>query len=473
MFSKIAFPLFFAASLYAQSSSLDQILARLDRLESENQKLLEEVHKLRQELKAAPNAAPPGAAATAGSPSESVSSASSPSASTPSASTPPVSASVPPIEERVDVIERRMAEVDQTKVRASERFPLTISGMALFNAFSNGKYGGALQDPLTAAVNPGPRVVGASFRQTVLGLRYDGPEAFAGGKISGALDLDLWGGDSTSLNHLIRMRTATIRIDWQRTSVSVGQDKPLISPRDPDSLAQVAFSPFTAAGNPWLWQPQVRVEQRFSVSETSGVRLQGSLYQTRESFNNLPAAYQSSTVGARPGWEGRAEFWKRWGDQQKLEVASGFHTSFSRVDGESIPSEAFSFDWLVDPLPRWEITGAFYRGQNLAGIGGAGGITLLPNEMLTAVHQNSGWIQSSFRLTPRLKVNAFAGDQSLRPADLLNGALQNNLAWGGNLMFHLAPNVIASFEALQLRTKYMNIGLRVNDHYDLAIAYLF
>jgi hypothetical protein len=132
-----------------------------------------------------------------------------------------------------------------------------------------------------------------------------------------------------------------------------------------------------------------------------------------------------------------------------------------------------SFDWLVDPLPRVEITGAFYRGQNLSTIGGGSGITLFGNDTLAGIHQVSGWIQTSYRLTPRLKLNGFAGEQSDRPGDLANAALRSNLAWGGNLMFHLAPNVIASLEALQLRTKFLNSGLRINDHYDLAIAYLF
>lgn len=440
---KLAFLLFFAASLYAQQTPtpLDQILARLDRLESENQKLLDEVRQLRQELKVAPVTSPPE--------------------------------TTPPLQERVEILERRSDEVDQTKVQASQRFPVTVTGMALFNAYSNGKNGGPQQDPLSASLNSGARVSGATFRQTVIGLRYDGPEMVGGGKISGAVDLDLWGGDSTSLNHLIRLRTATIRLDWLRTSVSIGQDKPLIAPRDPDSLAQVAFSPFTGAGNPWLWQPQARLEQRFSLSKTSGLILQGSIYQTRETFPNLPASYQSSTSASRPGWEGRAEFWKHWGNQQKLEIASGFHTSFSKVDSTSIPSDTVSFDWLIDPLPRLEITGAFYRGQNLASIGGGAGITLLANGELTGVHQTSGWIQTSFRLTSRLKLNGFAGEQSDRPADLLNANIRSNLAWGGNLIYHIAPNVITSFEALQLRTKFMNTGLRLNDHYDLAIAYLF
>jgi len=436
-----------AASVQAQTATpLDQILARLDRLESENQKLLEEVRELRQELKIAPPTSSPA---------------------------PATADAVPPLAERVDVLERRSEEVDQAKVQAAQRFPVTISGMALFNVFANGKNGGSQQDPLAATLTSGPSNSGATLRQSVIGLRYDGPETFGGGKVSGALDLDLWGGDSTSLNHLLRLRTATIRIDWTNTSVSFGQDKPLIAPRDPDSLAQVAYSPLTGAGNPWLWQPQARVEQRFALNETSGVRLQGSLYQTRESYSNLPAQYQSATVAARPGWEGRAEFWKHWGDQQKLEIATGFHTSFSKVEGASIPSDTVSFDWLVDPLPRWEITGAFYRGQNLSPIGGGSGITLLATDTLQGVRQDSGWVQNSFRITKRLKINGFAGEQSDRPSDLASAALRSNLAWGGNLMYHLAPNVVTSFEAMQLRTKYMNVGLRLTDHYDLAIAYLF
>jgi hypothetical protein len=58
----------------------------------------------------------------------------------------------------------------------------------------------------------------------------------------------------------------------------IGQDKPLISPRDPDSLAQVGLSPLTAAGNPWLWKPQVRFEHRFELGRDGGVVAQLSVY---------------------------------------------------------------------------------------------------------------------------------------------------------------------------------------------------
>ncbi len=433
---KSALILLAVSALRAQqpSPNLDQIIARLDLLESQNRKLMEEVQALRREL----------------------------------------SPAATPLAERVEILEHRTEEAAQTKVEASQRFPLAVTGMALFNVYANGRNNGGLQDPLIASATPSPSNSGATFRQTVIGLRFNGPETFLGGRVTGAVDFDLWGGDSTSLNHLIRLRTATIRLDWKNTSISVGQDKPLIAPRDPDSLAQVAFSPLTGAGNPWLWQPQARVEQRFAITENSGIRLQGSLYQTRELYGNLPANYQSAIAPSRPGWESRAEYWKKWNDSRRFELASGFHESTTHYNGESLPSRAYSFDWLLAPLPHWEITGAFYQGQNLTNIGAGGpGLSLLPGNELLAVHQTAGWVQTSWQILPRLKFNAFSGEQANRASDLANAALHRNLAWGGNFMYHLAPNVITSFEALQLRTDYLNTGVRLHNHYDIALAYLF
>ncbi len=40
-------------------------------------------------------------------------------------------------------------------------------------------------------------------------------------------------------------------------------------------------------------------------------------------------------------------------------------------------------------------------------------------------------------------------------------------------MYRVAPNVIVSLEGGQVRTAYYQSGNRLNDHYDLAIAYLF
>ena len=43
----------------------------------------------------------------------------------------------------------------------------------------------------------------------------------------------------------------------------------------------------------------------------------------------------------------------------------------------------------------------------------------------------------------------------------------------GIVMYKLAPNVVAALEASQARTEYLGSLLRLNNHYDLALAYLF
>ena len=251
------FPLLLPAQ---ERGDFQEILQRLDQLEHENHNLAEEVHALRAEIaggRVAPTSPAP-ADANAG------------------ASGAPVNVSPVPMEERVAVEEQRTEELSQTKVEAAQRMPVTLAGMVLFNSFINGRASGGVQDPLTASLADNVSRGGASLSQSIVGLRLQGPRIVGGGQVRGSIDLDLWGGTASSLNHLVRMRVATIQVEWKNTKVTVGQDKPLIAQRDPDSLAQVAFSPLTDAGNLWLWSPQARIEQRFAIGDNAGVRAQGS-----------------------------------------------------------------------------------------------------------------------------------------------------------------------------------------------------
>jgi hypothetical protein len=45
--------------------------------------------------------------------------------------------------------------------------------------------------------------------------------------------------------------------------------------------------------------------------------------------------------------------------------------------------------------------------------------------------------------------------------------------YGANLFYRLAPNVLLGAEVSQARTTYIDSKLRLNNHYDLALAYLF
>src|SRR5690242_1923956 len=118
----------------AQTPDLARILERLDRLERENRELSETVEKLRARVEG--DAAAPGQARVE-----------------------------VPIEQRVELAERRIDDLSQTKVESAQKSLVRLTGMALFNAFTNSHQSGGLDYPVTAAAT-GPGHAGATFRQT-------------------------------------------------------------------------------------------------------------------------------------------------------------------------------------------------------------------------------------------------------------------------------------------------------------------
>jgi hypothetical protein len=448
LLAALVFPWMLSAQ---DKSDLQQILDRLTRLEQENHALADEVHQLRQELASQKAPAPE--------------------------SQPQPAAAQPTIDEQVQVDHQRIEEQAQSKVEASQKFPITITGMALFNAFLSGRANGGQQDPLVASSTDNPSTVaGGSLSQTIIGLEYQGPRVLGGGQVSGSLYMDFFGGTASSLNHLIRLRTGGIRIDWKNTSVMVGQDKPIIAPRDPDSLAQVAYSPLTYAGNLWLWQPQMRLEQRFALGQLTGVRAQLGVYQTSEpTLASRGGSTNYSLVSTpRPSLEGRFELWHKFSDTSRFEIAPGFHVSTTHVGGFSVPSQLFSLDWLIQPVSKIRLTGAFFNGQNDSGLGGLRqGFTFFSPTNVVPVAAMGGWGQFSYLASKRLTFNFYGGEEDDRASDLLSGDINRNFVYAGNAIYRLGPNVLLGLEASQARTFYLLQPNRLANHYDLAVAYLF
>jgi len=445
-----------------------EILARMDRLERENQAMVEELRALRKEVAnlRGSGEAPPAATAA--------------DTATNGTAGQAVAASQPATDESSSVQQTRIEELAQTKLEASQKFPIRITGMALFNAYVNGRFNNQSDNPTVASQVQGDATGGGTLRQSTLGLLFNGPQAFAGGKVSGSLYMDFWGGSTSSLNHLVRLRTASINLDWASTTLSFGQEKPIISPRDPDSLAQVGVSPLTGAGNLWLWQPQVRVEQRVALGHEAGLRAQVGLFQTSLlSSSSDPNSYAAPQPGQQtedssPGAESRVEFWRQWSETGRIEIAGGFHVNRNHVARFSLPSNIYSLDWFVRPWSKVEFSGTYFHGRNVAVLGGLRqGFAVLPGGKWLSVRSNGGWAQLRFPITSRLTFDIYGGQQDDLQQDLQPGFISKNQAYFGNVMYRVAPNVMVSFEGGQVRTNYYLVGNRLNDHYDLGVAYLF
>ncbi len=140
--------LFTSRALIAQQAQPDRfskILNRLDELEKQNQELLSEIKALREELQKANAPAPPESAN---------------------------------LEEKVAVAEQRINEQAQTKVEASQRFPISFTGMFLFDSFA------AKGTSSVAFLNNyedytlGQPGAGATLRESIIGLDFHGPHIF-------------------------------------------------------------------------------------------------------------------------------------------------------------------------------------------------------------------------------------------------------------------------------------------------------
>jgi hypothetical protein len=452
--------LLFTGLAHAQPSQIDEVIGRLTRLELENDRLRTELAQVRQQLESMRTAAipqnldKPETAAPA-----------------PQIAGPAIKATT---EERLEIAERRIDEQAQTKVEASQRLPVRLSGMLLANLYRNGPHSGTADVPPVAASIATRRSAGLTFRQSILGLEYIGTQTILGARVRGALFGDFFEGltESTSGYSPLRIRVANVALDWTSTSLSFAVDKPLFSPRDPSSFSFFGIAPLTAAGNLWRWQPQLRVEKRFSLTTRDRLRAQGALLQTYEELS-VELGYRYPIERRRPALQGRFEYSHSFDEQRRVEIASSVHTSTTHAAGASVPSRLLSIDWFLNPWSKLEFSGTFFGGRNIHHFGALRqGFVMHPDGSVLPVHSRGGWAQLAVPATPRLTFNVFGGIHDDRNRDLYDG-IGSNRSQAANIQYRIAPNVILSLEAMQIRTNYLHTGLSKNNRYDLAVAYLF
>jgi hypothetical protein len=284
----------------------------------------------------------------------------------------------PSVEQRVAVLEEnqrvlrgQVEEQYQTKVESASRYRTRLSGIVLLNGFLNRGLVDSQEAPNLAA-QYGPfdarEAVGFSVLQSQLGFEAFGP-TLLGSRVSGGLQFDFFGvspdSDYASSWGGVRLRTAIARMDWARTSLVFGQDAPFLSPRSPSSVASLAYPAFSHSGNLWTWVPQARVEHRFATSESSSWTLQGGIFGPVRRGSPQPA------YGTRLAWS-------RGEDPRELSLGAGAY--YSREDrgfGRTHDDWAATIDWMVPFGERLALSGEFYRGRGLGGLGAGQGRSLV------------------------------------------------------------------------------------------------
>jgi prefoldin subunit 5 len=490
------------APLRELDSQVRELRAVIEQMRAENAQSRAEMQELRQELQdtrklLAPLAASANAGPASSAPAESTASVSSNTSDT--AATTDLGGRVQKLEESTQLLGSKIDEQYQTKVETAGKYRARLSGIVLMNAFRNVGASDNLdlpdyaQPPALGAYSQ--TSFGATLRQTEIGLEIFGP-TLAGAKSSANVQFDFAGGFPATNNGvnfgLVRLQTASVRLDWQNTSVIAGQDSLFISPLSPTSFASLAIPTFAYAGNLWGWTPQIRVEHRFNLSDQQTVTVQGGILDNLDwelPGNQYSRTAQAGESSGQPAYAMRTA-WSRPVLEHPLTFA--FAGYYGRQDwpwGHDVDAWAGMTDWQIPILRRLTLSGEFYRGRAVGGLGGAIGQTILyggnPNYATTSIRgldSEGGWSQLKFQLTRKLELNgafaddnAFAGDVRGFATDANNFGpiLGRNRGALGNLVYRPRSDLLLSAEFRRLHTFPVYDSASVTNQVNLAMGILF
>jgi hypothetical protein len=320
------------------------------------------------------------------------------------------------LEEQQEVLQAEVKQHDQIKVETELKYKLRVTGLVLFNAFSNAGVVDDAQLPAYArarVVGSSHGSSGATLSQTVLGVDAAGP-VIGGARTSALVNVDFFGYTSvndfgyTTSTGSVRMREAEFALDWNRTSLRAGYTSPLISPWSPTSYATVAEPALAWSGNLWMWAPQLSIDQRIPLASQSSLHLQVGLLDPPASNTTSVQLVSPVEASRLPGLEGRLSY----SAGHSLVLGVGGYTASQVYTGfPAIHSWAVTGDWRI-PLSRWaSLSGELYRGNALGGLGGgAYKDTVTGTDSATGLSRTlgvetaGGWAQ--FKLTPNARTEA-------------------------------------------------------------------
>ncbi|HEV2486799.1 MAG TPA: hypothetical protein VGT08_14810 [Terracidiphilus sp.] len=452
------------------SDAMASTQAQLEQSQHQLQEMRKELSELQRQM------AQSGAAMPSPAPSDSASAASSSSEGT----FEELAAAVLDIRERQAIEESQIATHEQTKVESESRYPIKVTGMVLLNGFVNT---GAVDMAATPTVAlPGAGSTGASVRQTVLGIDARGPHLFGARSFA---DLRMDFASSPALNTsttsypsyynanstLLRLRTAHAGLQWDRTQAFFSLDHPIFSPETPTSLTAVAEPALAWSGNLWTWNPQAGVTTGLGHAGSRGVQLQAALIDAGDApltpviaLSGIATAVppSSSEQSSRPGVEARvALFGSNRGDDRNHIGFGGYFAPHRSSLGRSFDSWAGTLDTRVLLVAGLQLTGSFYRGLGLGGLGGGAykDFAYRPNPntggyYFRALDDVGGWTQLKEKLSERLEFNGAYGMDNV-----FSGQMRRYIVPGGTMFQNLTINRTFTGNVIYAPSAYLLFSL--------------
>jgi hypothetical protein len=392
----------------------------------------------------------------------------------------------------------RIEEQAQDKVESNLKYRVKLSGIVLLNAFSVSGQVDNLDVP-TVALPHEPEdpsgSVGASLRQSIIGLTGIGPRIF-GAETFGDVQMDFFGGlpggYASTTSGIMRLRVARLRMDWANTSLFGGIDTPFFSPNLPSSYMSVAVPGFAAAGNLWIWTPTIGVEQRVDAGKAQLKIQAGFMDPSTYAGANATVRLSTPTESSRqPTYALRVS---ANGKDERRPVSfgvSGIYSPQRFQGGTTLSGWGSVADWRFALFPHAEVSGEAFVGRGIDAFGGVptpvpvlGGynyyaVALPALERITIA---GGWTQLKIKLDAKNEFNFALGSggrdsgefRQVQPLDPAFSTLSpRNEMLFVNYIFRPRSDLVLSPEFRRLRTYPGSGSASIADQVGVAAGFIF
>ncbi len=401
------------------------------------------------------------------------------------------------LEDDQGLLNDKIIEQSQTKVESGSKYRVRLSGIVLLNTGITRGSVDNLDFPQIATPPDNSGTSGSfsgSLRQSQIAIEAFGPD-MAGARTSANVKFDFAGGFPNTPNGaafgIVRLRTGTIRLDWSDTSIVAGQDSLFFAPLTPTTLSSLAIPALSYTGNLWSWTPQIRIEHRVALSDNSKLLFQAGILDSLT--GNVPQQnYRLPTAGERsgqPAYATHIAYVRRAFGKDLILGVGGYYGRQNWGFGRNIDGWAGLTDVTLPLGNLFSLTGEFYRGRAVGGLGGGIGQSILisgpianPGTSVQGLDSMGGWMQLKFKPKANFEVNFAYGQDNPFASELRSfpatayyygSSLSRNQSPFVNFIYRVRSDVLFSIEYRHLQTYTLDSGANNANQLGLNLGYAF
>lgn len=452
----ILIPVSRASAQGGPSREVALLRSRVQELEAQNEKILEQLSSIQALL---------GEAVAPEAPTENIEVAS---------RVPIIGGSLSTVRSNVEAAPVAMIrEVAQAQLPVFEtegnRIQLGVYGFVRMDAIFDDSRANAAQTPTAIRSEPAGTDSQSNFalhpRLTRIGLNFTAPDQVGGATLTGRIETDFQNGGRES-RATPRFRQAFMRLGWGDHSLLAGQTQDLISPLFPSVNADTLM---WNAGN--LGDRRMQVRYGYDPSEglsfRAGIGLTGAVDGQDTDGNGIRDG-EASTL---PHFQGRIGY-----NSSNVIVGVWSHYARFRTDTtyagrNDFQGYSYGADFDFRFTPEISLRGEVWAGSNLSDV--RGGIGQAFNTVTgREIDSRGGWLEVGLRKGPYAFSTGYTMDDP-RNSQLGSEAPTENRAWYLTNRFNIAQPLTLGVDYMYWWTHYKDLAKGTDNRVNLYLIYGF